>query len=354
MSKKNRPTDSGGNWMDTYGDMVTLLLTFFIMLYSMSNVDAQKWTVFVKSIQGMQESEDSDNITINNPISDTPDEDSAAQTLGEESSEEPQEVDMNKLYLTIAASLNQADVKNATVIRGDDYTYVSFADNMFFAPDSSVLTREGQNVLRVFSEAIAPAADWIDEITIMAHTAKATNHAQDDPRITRKDRMLSAMRSAEVCIYLQLQNVIQPEKLVDMSYGEYRPIEDNSTERGRKKNRRVELLILDRDARSRKLDEYYEEFKSGEYNATTVLTLGSTQNDAEATEPAPAETGAVPAETGSAPAEAGAVPPEAGSVPPEAAGAAPAEAGTVPAEAGTVPAEAGPPPADVGAAPAEP
>ena len=36
MSKKNRPTDSGGSWMDTYGDMVTLLLTFFIMLYSMS------------------------------------------------------------------------------------------------------------------------------------------------------------------------------------------------------------------------------------------------------------------------------------------------------------------------------
>ena len=40
MSKKNRPTDSGGSWMDTYGDMVTLLLTFFIMLYSMSNLDA--------------------------------------------------------------------------------------------------------------------------------------------------------------------------------------------------------------------------------------------------------------------------------------------------------------------------
>ena len=51
MSKKNRPTDSGGNWMDTYGDMVTLLLTFFIMLYSMSNLDAQKWSIFVKSIQ---------------------------------------------------------------------------------------------------------------------------------------------------------------------------------------------------------------------------------------------------------------------------------------------------------------
>ena len=31
MRKKNRPTDGGGSWMDTYGDMVTLLLTFFIM-----------------------------------------------------------------------------------------------------------------------------------------------------------------------------------------------------------------------------------------------------------------------------------------------------------------------------------
>ena len=51
MSKKNRPTDSGGSWMDTYGDMVTLLLTFFIMLYSMSNLDAQKWTIFVKNLK---------------------------------------------------------------------------------------------------------------------------------------------------------------------------------------------------------------------------------------------------------------------------------------------------------------
>ena len=70
MSKKNRPTDSGGNWMDTYGDMVTLLLTFFIMLYSMSNLDAQKWTIFVKSIPSIQ-NQGSENITINSQMSDT-------------------------------------------------------------------------------------------------------------------------------------------------------------------------------------------------------------------------------------------------------------------------------------------
>ena len=50
MKKGNRPTDGGGNWMDTYGDMVTLLLTFFVMLYSMSSISEQKWEIFVRSI----------------------------------------------------------------------------------------------------------------------------------------------------------------------------------------------------------------------------------------------------------------------------------------------------------------
>ena len=49
-NKRKRPTDGGGNWMDTYGDMVTLLLTFFIMLFAMSNLNEQKWEVFVRSI----------------------------------------------------------------------------------------------------------------------------------------------------------------------------------------------------------------------------------------------------------------------------------------------------------------
>ena len=240
MSKKNRPTDSGGNWMDTYGDMVTLLLTFFIMLYSMSNLDAQKWTIFVKSIPSIQ-NQGSENITINSQMSDTPEVDSKGQEIGQEIAQEAlQAEDVNELYLTIAESLNQAGVKEATVIRGDDYTYVSFANNVFFGADSSVLTREGQAVLNTFAKAIAPAAGGIEQVNIMSHTAKVTDNSQINPQIIRKDRILSAMRSAEVCIYLQQQNVIKPEKLVDISYGEYRPIADNSTEEGRIKNSRIE------------------------------------------------------------------------------------------------------------------
>ena len=288
MSKKNRPTDSGGNWMDTYGDMVTLLLTFFIMLYSMSNLDAQKWTIFVKSIPNIQ-NQGSENITINSQMSDTPEVDSKGQEIGQE---DLQAEDVNKLYLTIAESLNQAGVKEATVIRGDDYTYVSFANNVFFGANSSVLTREGQAVLYTFAKAIAPAAGGIEQVNIMSHTAKVTDNSQINPQIIRKDRILSAMRSAEVCIYLQQQNVIKPEKLVDISYGEYRPIADNSTEEGRIKNRRIEFLLLDNGAKERNLDEYYKDFKSGEYTDTTVVTVGQSQGSSQDGETVPADTSA--------------------------------------------------------------
>ena len=299
MSKKNRPTDSGGNWMDTYGDMVTLLLTFFIMLYSMSNLDAQKWTIFVKSIPNIQ-NQGSENITINSQMSDTPEVDSKGQEIGQEIAQEAlQTEDVNKLYLTIAESLNQADVKDATVIRGDDYTYVSFANNVFFGANSSVLTREGQAVLYTFAKAIAPAAGGIEQINIMSHTAKVTDNSQTDPKTIRKDRILSAMRSAEACIYLQKQGVIDPKKLVDISYGEYRPIADNSTEEGRIKNRRIEFLLLDNGAKERDLNEYYKEFKSGEYANTTVVTVGESQSSSQGGETVPADTEA-PVDTGAA------------------------------------------------------
>ena len=299
MSKKNRPTDSGGNWMDTYGDMVTLLLQFFIMLYSMSNLDAQKWTIFVKSIPSIQ-NQGSENITINSQMSNTPDVDSKGQEIGQEIAQEAlQAEDVNELYLTIAESLNQAGVKEATVIRGDDYTYVSFANNVFFGADSSVLTREGQAVLYTFAKAIAPAAGGIEQVNIMSHTAKVTDNSQINPQIIRKDRILSAMRSAEVCIYLQQQNVIKPEKLVDISYGEYRPIADNSTEEGRIKNRRIEFLLLDNGAKEKDLDEYYKEFKSGEYANTTVVTVGESQSSSQGGETVPADTEA-PVDTGAA------------------------------------------------------
>jgi len=50
MALKKKSSGGGGaNWMDTYGDMVTLLLCFFVLLYSMSTIDSAKWEALVMS-----------------------------------------------------------------------------------------------------------------------------------------------------------------------------------------------------------------------------------------------------------------------------------------------------------------
>ena len=55
MRKKrsqNNQEQSGGSWMDTYGDLVTLLLCFFVLLFSFSTIDAAKWEALVQSFSG--------------------------------------------------------------------------------------------------------------------------------------------------------------------------------------------------------------------------------------------------------------------------------------------------------------
>ena len=48
MKKRNKG-GGGASWMDTYGDMVTLLLCFFVLLYSMSTISEDKWKALVQS-----------------------------------------------------------------------------------------------------------------------------------------------------------------------------------------------------------------------------------------------------------------------------------------------------------------
>lgn len=269
MKKKQRPTDGGGNWMDTYGDMVTLLLTFFVMLYAMSNLNEQKWQVFVRSISPETEAQApaQDHVAINGPVKDA-----ASELKGTiDVAGSPADIDMNTLYLTIAEKMNDIGIDGVTISRGNDYTFLEFQDKTFFDGDSSVLTAQGENTLEVFCDAIAPAKDQLSQVNIMAHTAQGDPEHPNNPRT---DRMLSAMRAAEVCIFIQTRNAIQPDKLVNISYGQFRPLDTNETKEGRARNRRVEILMIDKGAASRSLNEYYEEYNSGENAGKTLVTDG--------------------------------------------------------------------------------
>lgn len=274
MKKRSKAAEEGASWMDTYGDMVTLLLCFFVLLYSMSSVDQVKWENLVKSLNPEAAKEVSQVVMdpeINDGDMDVPgttdlekdlDVDAIPEDdLGEELT--PEELaaiseSFESLYEQLEQFANEAGM-DVQIAQGDGYTFITFRDRVFFNGDSWVLLDEGKMMLDRFAEIIAPHTDSVKQIQIFGHTSQAR---PDVPNNVYTDRELSAMRGAVVTAYLQEKNVIDPSKLVSSAYGQFHPIAPFDTEENRAKNRRVEILITKTGDIERSLSEYYEQVYS--------------------------------------------------------------------------------------------
>lgn len=263
--KKGGGGEDCGSWMDTYGDMVTLLLCFFVMLYSMSSLDQQKWEVFVKSI--FPSSGETEQIAINQDISEA-EYDVSGNMDFDESISDPENPE--ELYIALMEALSSSGVEGVSISREDGYTFLVFENQAFFEGDKSDLTSEAIMILDVLCSVLEQYESSIAQINIMGHTAQANPDRANNPRT---DRILSAMRSAEVAAYIQNKDIIDPSKLVGLSYGQYRSVSENDTSEGRAKNRRVEFVIIDSGADIKSMNDYYDEFTDS-MNAGNVLVTG--------------------------------------------------------------------------------
>lgn len=253
MMKKKKKPEEGGSWMDTYGDMVTLLLCFFVLLYSISTVDQNKWKMIVESFNPSAVNGDQQIIIDANVFEDERDE----ELSGNPPQELEEETEFEDLYLMLKKAVEARNLEDSVELtQGEGYTFISFRDQVFFDGDSSILRDEGKEILDDLSDALRFANTMIQEVEVMGHTSQADPNR---PNNIRNDRMLSAQRSAEVIIYLQSKNAVSPEKMVGLSFGQYRPIDTFETSEGRAKNRRVEMLIMKKDAKKMTLEEYYQE-----------------------------------------------------------------------------------------------
>lgn len=246
MKKRRKKSEEGGsNWMDTYGDMVTLLLCFFVLLYSISSVDQSKWIKLVESFNPEAKK-------VSRIVTDTEVEADDEVPGGVNADEQAA---FDELHDRLKQAVQDAGIESEVELtKGDGYSFVRFRDTMFFDGDSSIIRPEGKQILDIFAAAIAPAGDIIQEIQILGHTTQALPDVQND---VVSDRVLSAERAANVTGYIQNKNILSPDKLVSVGYGQFRPVAPFDTEANRSKNRRVELIITKNNSVQRSLDEYY-------------------------------------------------------------------------------------------------
>lgn len=251
--KKKRSGGISNEWLNTYSDMVTLLLCFFVLLYSISSVDSAKWKMIVKSFnptdaevsQIVQNAEESGgNYDVEGGMLGDGEEYQFADDFDEMYYKLSKYVEVNGL---------SADVE---VTKGDGYTFITFRNNIFFDGDSYVLKQDGKNVLDQLCKILKDVNNSIGEIQILGHTSQAS---PTEPNEIQSDRFLSSDRAAEVLVYMQKKNIIDPDKLVSIGFGQFRPISSFDTRESRAKNRRVEIIISKNDSVVRSLDNYYNE-----------------------------------------------------------------------------------------------
>ena len=243
--------------MDTYGDMVTLLLCFFVLLYSISTIDQQKWMIVVQSFNRN---------AIVNP------EDTPPGPVGSDTGSggaglpatDTVEQDLKELFEFLKQTIASSEV---SVSRGDGYVFISFDDTIFFDGNKFDLRPEGEAILDEIIPALSKAGRSIDELEVLGHTAQAGNV----PNPTLNDRLLSSQRAAVVAAYIQ-DHVdyarLSPGRIVSIGHGQWRNVGDNATAEGKAKNRRVEIVVTGRNLENSMAD-HFEQYKTM-YESTKV------------------------------------------------------------------------------------
>ena len=264
MAKKNQE-ESGGNWMDTYGDMVTLLLTFFVMLYSMSSVVEDKWVALVSAFKVDGDEKVDQMVFIQN-------DDELGQTNGTglnlgtfEDDEKYEGTVFNSaiddLYDKIRTYIDKEEMSNSILLKmtsendsaqgGDKDSsnnainakniYIQFKDNVLFNPDQATIRPESEEVLQFLGECLSSVQDQIKLIIIKGHTAISPSSPVDS-------RLLSTERAGKISNFFEYKCAVPSTLLVPLGLGSDYPVASNDNEEGRSQNRRVEIVIVNKNS----------------------------------------------------------------------------------------------------------
>ena len=238
MGKKAKEPEKPSNaWQGTYGDMITLMLCFFVMLYNPSEVDVTQLATITQSLQ-MQETEStSGGMSL-----------SAGQLsdLGNNINSLPSMEKGKSLGLAKkkAVSLFAPDIKsNRITITSDERGLVItlLSDNLFEEGSAELNINETRETVLRLSEFFRSDELKDRRYRIEGHTDNTPVSADS---VFPSNWELSATRAVNVLHYLADYGVDE-NKFSVAGYSDTRPKFSNDTAEGRAYNRRVDIIILD-------------------------------------------------------------------------------------------------------------
>lgn len=269
IPKRKKSAEPSGGWIVTFADLMSLLLTFFILLLSFSKMDLAKYEVMAKSLAdsfGVAVLEGSGQtggevIFADNPPPaplDLADLEQEFAEFEEESTpevefSEPVEEEEEKLSIdpsieqlteTLIQELETEIISNAlTVSFDEEKVVVRFSEEATFTSGSKDVKDEMFPILEKIEDVLGTCEG---EIVVSGYT--------DDLPVTsnrfRSNWDLSAARAVSVVHQLIFNNKIDANRVIAAGRAETNPLVPNDSPENRAKNRRVEISIYDPECES--------------------------------------------------------------------------------------------------------
>jgi len=250
--RTKKEKDRSERWLITYADMITLLMIFFIVMYSLSKVDVAKFKTLAESLAAV--------FGAGGMVLESPGPAVVPGSPQEQFREMVEKAQLENLKQEMDQYIHESGLQAKVSVTMEERGIVlSFQDNVLFELGSDRLTDQARQILDKVAPILASTPNYI----------RIEGHTDDLPINTARfpsNWELSAARATNVVRELINNHGFTPQKLSATAYGEYRPRAPNNNEANRQLNRRVDLIILRSkfsDAEPQPVDKYNGEVTSG-------------------------------------------------------------------------------------------
>lgn len=235
-------------WMTTYSDLVTLLLTFFILLFSMASIDAEKFKAVSQSLQSTFLNVDPGGRNIiEQPPGDGHIEILNPGNISEGgSSDDDIEIDdrFEDLKEFFESSLEELELTEFVSVHDqEEFITLRLSSIVLFDLGSANLKDSGKHVLATLGTLLE---ELDNEIIIQGHT----DDLPIDTLLFPSNWELSTRRATNTVVFILENSQIPPQNLTAAGNGEFRPVAPNDTPENRQKNRRIDIVVRKKEISS--------------------------------------------------------------------------------------------------------
>jgi len=232
MARKEKKEQKGDSqaWLVTFSDMMTLLLTFFVLLLSMSSLDKEIITIAFQSLRGkvtFLKSTEAGKIP-------------TRITIAREALENPWEIleKPNRIKdLLFPDEIFPKDINKGELLKNIEI--LSRPEGVALVLDDKILFKTGSVTLTPIAKKILEQVLYL--IQLVAAPVNISGHT-DDTGSKEKNYQISYLRAISVLNFF-LSKGMDPRFFSISAYGPDRPIVPNTTMQNKARNRRVEILL---------------------------------------------------------------------------------------------------------------